>query len=408
MDPLVTLSTLLAIASAGECIVWMVFAFRSFMEWRATPFLVDALRDVPADLPTMTVVIPAHNEERVAAACARSVLASDYPGLDVVFVLDRCTDGTRAALEPIAAADPRLRIVDNASCPDDWAGKCNAARVGASHARGELLLFADADTRFDPKLLRASVSMMRARAVKMLSLFSAPTHDHWFELLVQPVTSLMLLKRFPISRINASKKRRAFANGQFMLFDRAAYESMGGHAAVKDDLLEDLSFARRMRKARIPQAVAVSGGMLRVSMYDSWKAFCTGWKRIYIESCYRNPRRLRSEARQILAIVLVLPVLRTASVVLAAVALLDGRTLDEGARACAVGAIVVGVAAPLVRLLTLAGVYRVAQFPVWSAIFFPSAAVSVAGIFFEGARDLASRTPVRWGGRAYVLEPTDQ
>jgi hypothetical protein len=326
----------------------------------------------------------------------------------VVFVLDRCTDGTRAALEPIAAADPRLRIVDNASCPDDWAGKCNAARVGASHARGELLLFADADTRFDPKLLRASVSMMRARAVKMLSLFSAPTHDHWFELLVQPVTSLMLLKRFPISRINANKKRRAFANGQFMLFDRAAYEAMGGHVAVKDDLLEDLSFARRMRKARIPQAVAVSGGMLRVSMYDSWKAFCTGWKRIYIESCYRNPRRLRSEARQILAIVLVLPVLRTASVVLAAVALLDGRTLDEGARAFAVGAIVVGVAAPLVRLLTLAGVYRVAQFPVWSAIFFPGAAVSVAGIFFEGARDLASRTPVRWGGRAYVLEPTDQ
>ena len=77
MDPLVTLSTLLAIASVGECIVWMVFACRSFREWRATPFLVDALRDVPADLPTMTVVIPAHNEERVAAACARSVLASD-------------------------------------------------------------------------------------------------------------------------------------------------------------------------------------------------------------------------------------------------------------------------------------------------------------------------------------------
>jgi glycosyltransferase involved in cell wall biosynthesis len=408
MDPLVTLSTLLAIASVGECIVWMVFAFRSFREWRATLFLADALRDVPANLPTMTVVIPAHNEQRVAAACARSVLASDYPGLDVVFVLDRCTDGTRAALEPIAAADPRLRIVDNASCPEDWAGKCNAARVGASHALGELLLFADADTRFDRQLLRASVAMMRAHHVLMLSIFSAPTHEHWFEILVQPVTSLMLLKRFPMTRVNAERGRRPFANGQFMLFDRAAYEQMGGHAAVKDDLLEDLAFARRMRKVRMPQAVAVSGGMLRVSMYDSWKAFCTGWKRIYIESCQRNPRRLRSEARQILAIVLVLPVLRTASVVLAAVALLDGRALDEGARAFAVGAIVVGVAAPLVRLLTLAGVYRVAQFPVWSAVFFPGAAVAVAGIFSAGARDLASRTPVRWGGRAYVLEPTDR
>ena len=82
----------------------MVFAFRSLREWRATLFLADALRDAPAELPTMTVVIPAHNEERVAAACARSVLASDYPGLDVVFVLDRCTDGTRAALPSTASS----------------------------------------------------------------------------------------------------------------------------------------------------------------------------------------------------------------------------------------------------------------------------------------------------------------
>ena len=407
MDTLVTVSTILAVASVTECVLWMVLAIRAVREWRCALFIADALRLPAIPLPLLTVVIPAHNEELMAANCARSVLASDYPALELIFVLDRCTDGTRAALEPIAAADPRLRIVENSSCPADWAGKCNAARVGADNARGELILFTDADTHFDPRLLRASVQLLRSRALSMLSLFSSPTHKHWFEMVVQPVTSLMLLKLFPMKRANAATGRRPFANGQFMLFERSAYQALGGHAAVKDDLLEDLAFARRMKRAKMEQGVAVSDGMLVVSMYDSWKAFQTGWKRIYIESCRRNPARMRKEALQLLVIVVAMPVIRTASVLLAAIALLNGDSLDAGARAFAVGALAVGIAAPIIRLVTLAWIHRTASFPVWSALCFPGAAIAVARIFFDGARDLNARTPVRWGGREYLLEPTN-
>ncbi|MCX5640361.1 MAG: glycosyltransferase [Planctomycetota bacterium] len=370
MDTLVTVSTILAVASVTECVLWMVLAIRAVREWRCALFIADALRLPAIPLPLLTVVIPAHNEELMAPNCARSVLASDYPALELIFVLDRCTDGTRAALEPIAAADARLRIVENSSCPTDWAGKCNAARVGADNARGELILFTDADTHFDPRLLRASVQLLRSRALSMLSLFSSPTHKHWFEMVVQPVTSLMLLKLFPMKRANAATGRRPFANGQFMLFERSAYQALGGHAAVKDDLLEDLAFARSMKRAKMEQGVAVSDGMLVVSMYDSWKAFQTGWKRI-------------------------------------AIALLNGDSLDAGARAFAVGALAVGIAAPIIRLATLAWIHRTASFPVWSALLFPGAALAVAGIFLDGARDLRARTPVRWGGRDYLLEPTN-
>ena len=407
MDTLVTVSTILAVASVTECVLWMVLAIRAVREWRCALFIADALRLPAIPLPLLTVVIPAHNEELMAPNCARSVLASDYPALELIFVLDRCTDGTRAALEPIAAADPRLRIVENSSCPTDWAGKCNAARVGADNARGELILFTDADTHFDPRLLRASVQLLRSRALSMLSLFSSPTHKHWFEMVVQPVTSLMLLKLFPMKRANAATGRRPFANGQFMLFERSAYQALGGHAAVKDDLLEDLAFARSMKRAKMEQGVAVSDGMLVVSMYDSWKAFQTGWKRIYIESCRRNPARMRKEALQLLVIVVAMPAIRTASVILAAIALLDGHPMDAGTRAFAVGALAVGIAAPIIRFATLAWIHRTASFPVWSALLFPGAAIAVARIFFDGARDLNARTPVRWGGREYLLEPTN-
>lgn len=409
MHTVLVVALVLSAASVGELVAWTIFAFRAWTEWRRSPFVQEGLEGEAVPLPPLTVVIPAHNEERVAAECARSVLASDYPALELVFVLDRCTDRTRALLEPIAAADPRLVIVDNDSCPADWAGKCNAARVGVARARGELVLFADADTRFDPRLLRAAVTFMRRRGLGMLSLWSTPTQRLWFERTVQPVTAIMMLKLFPMRRIDGVLRRRAFANGQFMLFERAAYESFGGHAAVKDDLLEDLAFARGMRRQRIAQEAAVADGMLTVSMYDSWPAFRTGWKRIFIESCVRNPRRLRSQAWQLGVIAAGLPALRTLSAVLAAAALAFGDgSLDDGARRLAAAAIVAAAAACAWRTAVIAGIYRLSGFPAWAALGFTAAGLAVIRIFLEGARDLRSRVPVRWGGREYVLEPTDR
>lgn len=409
MHTALVVALVLSAASVGELVAWTVLAVRAWKEWRRSPFVAEGLEGPPVDLPPLSVVIPAHNEERVAAACARSVLASDYPSLELLFVLDRCTDGTRRELEPIAAADPRLRIVDNASCPPDWAGKCNAARVGAEGARGELILFADADTRFDPRLLRASVAFLRRRGLGMLSLWSSPTHELWFERVVQPVAALMMLKMFPMRRIDGRLRRRAFANGQFMLFERRTYDEFGGHAAVKDDLLEDLAFARGMCGRGMPQEAAVADGMLSVSMYGSWDAFRTGWRRIFIESCVRNPSRLVSQAVHLGLVAVGLPVASAASGLLAAAVLaVGGPGIDDGAVALAWAALAGSVAAAAWRSGVLASVYGLCGFPAWAGPLFPAAAVPVVRAFLEGARDLRRRTPVRWGGRQYVLQPSER
>ena len=409
MRALLIVALVLSAASVGELAAWTVFAVRAWKEWRRSPFVREGLEGEPVDLPALSVVIPAHNEERVAAECARSVLASDYPRLELVFVLDRCTDRTRALLEPIAAADPRLVIVDNGSCPPDWAGKCNAARVGAARASGALVLFADADTRFDPRLLRASVAFLRRRGLGMLSLWSSPTQQHWFERIVQPVAAIMMLKLFPMRRMDGRLQRRPFANGQFMLFERSAYEAFGGHAAVKDDLLEDLAFARGMRDKGLRQESAIADGMLTVSMYDTWPAFRTGWKRIYIESCVRNPDRLRAQAVQLSVITLFLPALSLLSGLLALPAVVvGGDGIDAGARALAVAAACAAALAWCWRTAVVAVIYRLSGFGPAPALAFPLAGAAIVRILLEGARDLRARVPVRWGGREYVLEPTDR
>ena len=266
---------------------------------KVDPTVVSQARTMMEALPevvTVSVIVPAHNEQAHAPRAARSILASEWPALEVIFVLDRCTDGTLEALAPIAAADPRLKIVQNHDCPADWAGKCNAARVGARHATGDLLLFTDADIEFHPQLLRATVAILKHRGLSLLSLLASPRVRHWFEAVVQPVAALMLMRMYPIPRVNDPKNPRAFANGQFLLFERGMYEKLGGHAIVRDDLLEDIAFARRVRDAGGRGGLCTAEHLLSVEMYESMAEFHRGWKRIYLEAAERKPSRLRALA----------------------------------------------------------------------------------------------------------------
>ena len=108
--------------------------------------------------PRLTVVIPAHQEEDVIERCARSLMNQRYPNLEVIFALDRCTDRTESLLRAVIEADPRFRIVLIDDCPEDWAGKCNAAATGVANAEGDYLLFTDADTEFHEDLVRSVLS----------------------------------------------------------------------------------------------------------------------------------------------------------------------------------------------------------------------------------------------------------
>ena len=215
----------------------------------------------------------------------------------VVFALDRCTDDTRAVIERAAQSDPRVEIVTIESCPDDWAGKTHAAHRGVNDSTSahdaDLLLFTDADTWFAPFCVRAAVSAMRERDSLMLSLLSTlDAHTLW-EHALQPTAVMALLRQHPLDRVNSPRTRRAFANGQFMLFDARAYRAVGGHAAVKDDLLEDIAFAYLYKNSDRAWSVLPAGEALRCRMYDSRRAFLDGWRRIYLESARRIPKRLR-------------------------------------------------------------------------------------------------------------------
>ncbi len=354
--------------------------------------------------PGVCIVIPAHNEAHVVEGLVRSLRGLDYPRLMVVLSLDRCTDGTADVLARAIGGDARFIVHTVGAWREGWAGKVNAvwdavsARPEAHDA--DMLLFADADTTFDPGCVRACVKLLRHRGAGLLSLLSTLSSQTWYEKLVQPATSLELVRMYPPLRVNRDAQTKALANGQFMLFTREAYFACGAHPGVRATLLEDLAIAKRVKQAGHVAHVTFADGMLRCRMYETWPAFVTGWRRLFIELARRNPRQLIRNALASLGASGGLALAGWLCVVLGLVGALGGHAPALGVVTACVG--VVGLA--FYYGLLLAG-FRYGGAPVIGAVLYPFTCLVANWLMVRAALDLWARRPIRWAGREYVLEP---
>jgi glycosyltransferase involved in cell wall biosynthesis len=370
---------------------------------RVIPTLRLGQRLAAADPPTgrVCVVAPAHNESRVIAGFIRSLRAETYPQLRVVLALDRCTDDTASLVRAEIAGDERFEAVEIDSCPADWAGKVHAVHAGVTRSRGaqdaEFLLFVDADTVFEPGCIAASLALMRQRKVDLLSLLSTLTHDTWFERVVQTAAAFELIRQYPLTRANGLKDWRAFANGQFMLFTRDAYDAVGGHAAVNRALLEDLALARLIIGHRLRAGIFLAAGLFHCRMYADWTQFRRGWKRIYTEAANRKASRLSLSAVKIRILGTVLPLWTLGCG-------LYGATLVF--RDIWTGWPLLGLwlVATLLWLGPLVRITALAHAPAWTAPLHVIGAWLTGSLLKEAADDVRSKRPMQWGGREYDVD----
>ncbi len=398
LPPAATLAIVLATLGLWTGVYWALVFGRVRRIDQFTPRLADGL-DLPRVDGRVSIIVPAHDEERVIARLATSVLGQRDVDLELVVALDRCTDGTMARLREAAGDDSRLRIVEIDDCPPEWAGKCHAAAAGAEVATGEWLLFTDADVSFEPAVARAATSLAAAREVDLLSVFTSLTADHWWESVVQPPAAITLLRMFPPDRVNSEERPRSFANGQFMLFRRSTYDRLGGHAAVRDSVLEDLAFAAAVHRLDGRIRVVRSEGMVTTSMYDSLAALRSGWRRIFIESAKRNIPRLRRNAFLVACSGLAPLACWGAIVTGSIVATVEQRPW------IGLAAVVLGLFGLVVQGFVLTRVFRRGDMPAAGVLGWGIGCLVVTAELLRGARDLRRGRPIRWAGREYHLAP---
>lgn len=384
-------------ASAVLAVYWTVGMGRIVRTITLLPTARHGL-DLPPPDASVCVLIPAHNEAAAIGGLVHSLRQQDHRHVRFVLALDRCTDDTARIALAAVGPDQRFEIFEIEECPDDWAGKVNAlwtALHRSAHGhQADFLLFADADTTLHPGCVRATVALAEHRRLDMLSLMSTLTSDTWFERLIQPAAAMELMQQYPPLRASRTENRRAFANGQFILFRAKPYWAFGGHEAVKDHLLEDLGISRVAARAGLAAALLNADGVLVCRMYHSWHEFRKGWKRIYTECANRKPGRLNRSAWRVRIIYSLLPVLAIAGLLVACLG-----PVHPGWLAIASG--VLCTYALAVWLGAVGLVYHYASAPLWAAPLHPLACWRVAGILREAAHDLINDRPTEWGGRAY-------
>jgi chlorobactene glucosyltransferase len=362
--------------------------------WRArrSAWLDD--ETAPADGPTVSVVIPARDERENIGRCVRSVLAAEYAPLDVIVVDDQSTDGTAEEATRAAAGDPRQRGVRTTPLPAGWMGKQWACAAGAAAARGEVLCFTDADTEHAPDLLGRSVGAMRRRDAALFSVLGRQELPTFWERVAQPHVLVMMAGRYggteAITR--SARVQDKLANGQFLLVRRDAYDALGGHAAVRASVSEDLVLAQRVFAAGGRVAVVLAPRQLSTRMYTSLGTLVRGWrKNVYAGG--RETAPFGAAGRLLFPLMLLFPPLMT----LAPPLLLLACWIGLAPASAAVGAAVAAAA----LLAFWAAVYRALGLPRRYALTYPLGGAVLLAIVVQAL--LAGRR-VEWKGRAYVSE----
>ncbi|HEX7419369.1 MAG TPA: glycosyltransferase [Thermoanaerobaculia bacterium] len=327
--------------------------------------------------PLVSIIVPARNEERAIERTVRAMLAQDYPELEVIVVNDRSSDSTGAILDRVASEDSRLVAVHGEEPPPDWLGKPWALHQGSLRARGELLLFVDADVHYAPAAVSTAVQHNEATHQDLTFLFpNFEMHGLWENALMPAVpmtpftVPIWLGERLPYTYL-------AIGGGTGNLIRRAAYDKAGGHAALRDAVIDDVGLAHHVRRSGSHTGIARTEHLVSVRMYHGFREVVNG----FTKNVFTIVGRSYLGAAFFLSIFIV------GSLLPFAMALTGNRV------AIATVALII-----LSRLIFFAGV----GYPLWSAVLLhPLTAVGWMWITIRSTWVVGIRGQLPWRGRTY-------
>lgn len=240
----------------------------------------------PSD-PSVSLLVPARNEEEHIKLCVSSLLRQRYERLEILVLDDRSSDATAALVQGMIEQLPaihkgRLRLVQGEPLPPGWIGKNFACYQLAQHAQGEYLFFTDADTIHAPETVRAVVDCMQRLDVDLLTAQSEYELKGIGERLLVPLLCFRVFTLLPLTLISRRPEPiLAAGNGPLLCFQRAAYEAAGGHQAVKEHLLEDVALARAVKAVGQRIAFVDAFDMIYCHMYTSFAHTWVGFSKTF-------------------------------------------------------------------------------------------------------------------------------
>lgn len=387
--------------------IWYIVAAMIAMVWIGRYFAIRAVilkrimlssnsYDGPPDpAPKVSVLVAAKDEEDNIESCITTLLDQDYPDYEIIAIDDRSEDQTPEILQRLEMqAGGKLRVVTIKQLRDGWFGKNNAMREGVSIARGDWMMFTDADCRqISNKTISVAMREVIEHDTDFLSITPVLETKTISEKIIQPVCALILMIWFIPDRVNDPLRKAAYANGAFMLLHRKCYDGIGGHEKVKTEVNEDILMAQHAKRMGFNLRLAENDDLYRTRMYRNFPESWRGWSRIFYGS-------LRSVKRLVKSILMILTFTVLPWVSLA-IALVGREWSSPEHLAYWTGALWAWAGVIVIKQLSLWKYYGIVKIPRgWSLTYAIGASLTVTMLINAVCKVLGA-TGTTWRGTTY-------
>ncbi len=341
-------------------------------------------------VPQVSVIVAARNEEANVSAAVESLAAQTVP-VELIVVNDCSTDRTGAILAELSAKLPQLRVVETHGLPAGWTGKNHALARGVEEARAPWLLFTDADVRHAPRALEKGLALARETGADVVSFSPQQAMRTWWERAVIPFVYCRLAEEYPYQQVSDAQQPQAAANGQWLLVRRDVYQTVGGHAAVRSEILEDVALARRLKRFGYRLHFALGVGVARTRMYRHFGRMWEGWSKNLFLLFQRRKRAVVASLGG-----------ATLEGLAALLLLLGLAGMQEGGPASFL-LLLFGAGIAVFRHARYAQALRRNRFPWWCIFYYTVGSILFALLLASSAAKHLSGEPLKWKGRDYAV-----
>lgn len=229
------------------------------------------------DGPLVSILVPARNEARSISQCVEALACQDYPRCEILVLDDQSEDETTVIVSELAGRYPNVRLLHGQALPSNWHGKAYACAQLAQAASGQWLLFADADTALAPQCVRIALAQAEEQRADLLTMMPRIVARSFGEALLLPIIPLTFISFLPLGLVsNHRSPLFAGALGPFLLFRRDTYLQIGGHAAVRTDIVEDVALSRLVKRHG-GRVVWIDGmALMHVRLYHGFREAWSG------------------------------------------------------------------------------------------------------------------------------------
>jgi len=261
---------------ALPALFWTTYGLKVAYGASRLPWLKDYAPAVDSDCPRLSLLFAARDEEKKLPGALATLVAQDYPHLEIVAVDDRSSDATPRILDEFATDHPQLRVVHVRELPPGWLGKPHALQKAYEAASGEWVVFTDADVKFQPDALRKVVALVRDRGLDHLSLLGDVERSGFWDTVLITFFGMSFQLATDLYQVSNPASRSYVGVGAFQMMKRSVYEAAGTHRRLAMEVIDDMKLGKLVKQAGFRSSVAVAQDAVSVEWHLGLKNLMLG------------------------------------------------------------------------------------------------------------------------------------